>query len=218
MLSLVTAYPLREREVRQKSEVLTIYLRVAQFGSASDLGSEGRGFKSHLVDHMQQQFSRQNATLPRWRSWVRDPFTAPCIVSVAATSRSSKPWSWVQIPYDTPSSVPEWLGTALEKQGGVTAYRVRFSGARPYTPIIQWQNRRLLIVLSQFNSGWEYHISHQASEETARLRTVNRGFESFMGYHLHILVAERSETICWLALAGFESDATRVDNFRCFPK
>ena len=29
------------------------YLRVAQFGSASDLGSEGRGFKSHLVDHMQ---------------------------------------------------------------------------------------------------------------------------------------------------------------------
>ena len=29
------------------------------------------------------------------------------------------------------SSVPEWLGTALEKQGGVTAYRVRFSGARP---------------------------------------------------------------------------------------
>ena len=29
------------------------------------------------------------------------------------------------------SSVPEWLRTALEKQGGVTAYRVRFSGARP---------------------------------------------------------------------------------------
>ena len=28
----------------------TSYLRVAQFGSASDLGSEGRGFKSHLVD------------------------------------------------------------------------------------------------------------------------------------------------------------------------
>ena len=30
----------------------TNYLRVAQFGSASDLGSEGRGFKSHLVDHL----------------------------------------------------------------------------------------------------------------------------------------------------------------------
>lgn len=28
------------------------YLRVAQFGSASDLGSEGRGFKSHLVDQL----------------------------------------------------------------------------------------------------------------------------------------------------------------------
>ena len=89
---------------------------------------------------------------------------ASCIVSVAATSRSSKPWSWVQIPYDTPSSVPERLGTSLENQGEVTLYRVRLPGARPYTPIIQWQNRRLLIVLSQFNSGWEYHISHQVSE------------------------------------------------------
>ena len=34
--------------------VSTIYLRVAQFGSASDLGSEGRGFKSHLVDHLSE--------------------------------------------------------------------------------------------------------------------------------------------------------------------
>ena len=143
---------------------LEAYLSVAQFGRASGLGPEGRGFKSHLLDHMQQQFSRQNATLPRWRSWVRNPFTAPCIVSVAVTSRSSKPWSWVQIPYDTPSSVPERLGTSLENQGEVILYRVRLPGARPYTPIIQWQNRRLLIVLSQFNSGWEYHISHQASE------------------------------------------------------
>ena len=31
---------------------------MAQFGSASDLGSEGRGFKSHLVDHLKSHLQQ----------------------------------------------------------------------------------------------------------------------------------------------------------------
>lgn len=56
----------------------TNYLRVAQFGSASDLGSEGRGFKSHLVDQWGcYGFDGRESQSERARKWVRLPPTPP---------------------------------------------------------------------------------------------------------------------------------------------
>ena len=43
--------------------------------------------------------------------------------------------------------VPEWLGTGLENLGGVTAYRVRFSGSPP--DMVYINNENILKILDK---------------------------------------------------------------------
>ena len=54
------------------------YLSVAQFGRASGLGPEGRGFKSHLLDQWGcYGFDGRESRSERARKWVRLPPTPP---------------------------------------------------------------------------------------------------------------------------------------------